>query len=234
MRAFICMDDEECIETIKHLLDEIEMEEDIVVDSYQHYVNMLRMNQKASYDIAFIGDRIDGENGFQMGALLYDACPECFIIYVGDDYSHMHESFRAHGFQMFLKKELKHLLAGEFQRIWKQYRILNQQVIFYLNDGRIRRFMPSEICYIENSRFQTQVVTQHQRYYGQFQDLTRLKAKLLKYSFFQMHPRYFVNMHSILLIRNGELELTNGDCVPTSVMNKELINDAIQSFIYTL
>lgn len=46
-----------------------------------------------------------------------------------------------------------------------------------------------------------------------------------------MHPRYFVNMHYILMIRNGELEMKNGDCIPTSIMNKELINDAIQSFL---
>ncbi|UTY38039.1 hypothetical protein NMU03_10055 [Allocoprobacillus halotolerans] len=53
----------------------------------------------------------------------------------------------------------------------------------------------------------------------------------MDYSFFQMHPHYFVNMNEILLIRNGELEMRNGDCIPTSIMNKELINDAIQSFV---
>lgn len=88
--------------------------------------------------------------------------------------------------------------------------------------------------YIECGRFQTKVVTESQYFYGHFHDLSRVKKKLMNYSFFQMHPYYFVNMHHILLIRNGELEMCNGDCVPTSIMNKEVINDAIQSFVSSL
>lgn len=231
MKVFICMDDEDCIEKLSELLYQTHMEEDISIDSYDQFVNIAFLRQRESYDVAFIGDRIYGDNGFLMGEYLHDANPECLIIYIGDDYAHMHESFRAYGYQMFLKQELPELFNGEFQRIWSHYQKLHHEEIFYLDNGGIRRFLPGEIVYIENGRFQIQVVTAHQRFYGHFGDLTKTKTKLLKYSFFQMHPRYFVNMHYILMIRNGELEMKNGDCIPTSIMNKELINDAIQSFL---
>ena len=128
-------------------------------------------------------------------------------------------------------RELPELFNGEFQRIWSHYQKLHHEEIFYLDNGGTRRFLPGEIVYIENGRFQTQVVTAHQRFYGHFGDLTKTKTKLLKYSFFQMHPHYFVNMHYILMIRNGELEMKNGDWIPTAIRKKELINDAIQSFL---
>ena len=38
-------------------------------------------------------------------------------------------------------------------------------------------------------------------------------------------------MEHIELIKSGELRLDNGDIVPTSAMNKEVIDDAIQSFL---
>lgn len=70
-----------------------------------------------------------------------------------------------------------------------------------------------------------------ERYCGYFEKLKPLKQKLLEYHFFQMHPQYFVNMEHIELVRSGELVMDNGDCIPTSAMNREVIDDAIQSFM---
>lgn len=231
MKILICLDDEDCIERLCELLYQTQIDEDMMIDSYSEYINISRSPQKESYNVAFIGDTIGQRSGFELGRALHDVNPECLMIYIGDDYTHMHESFRAYGFQMFLKKELSNLLKGEFQRIWQHYQELYQQVLFYLDAGGTRRFLPSEIIYIETSRFHTQLVTQSQHFFGHFHDISRTKDKLMDYSFFQMHPHYFVNMNEILLIRNGELEMRNGDCIPTSIMNKELINDAIQSFV---
>lgn len=234
MKVFICIDDEDCIENLSELLYQKKIDENMMIDSYTQYPQILRSPLKGSYNVAFISDYIDGNSGFKLGRELHCVNPECLIIYIGNDYSHMHESFRAFGFGMFLKKELYDLFNGEFQRIWTHYQQLHHQVLFYLDQGGSRRFLPSEIVYIECGRFQTKVVTESQYFYGHFHDLSRVKKKLMNYSFFQMHPYYFVNMHHILLIRNGELEMCNGDCVPTSIMNKEVINDAIQSFVSSL
>ena len=150
MKVFICMDDEDCIEKLSELLYQTHMEEDISIDSYDQFVNIAFLRQRESYDVAFIGDRIHGDNGFLMGEYLHDANPECLIIYIGDDYAHMHESFRAYGYQMFLKQELPELFNGEFQRIWSHYQKLHHEEIFYLDNGGTRRFLPGEIVYIEN------------------------------------------------------------------------------------
>ena len=71
--------------------------------------------------------------------------------------------------------------------------------------------MPSEIEYIETGMRETVVVTTKGRYKGFFEDLKRTKQMLVEYHFFQMHPRYFVNMEHIELIKSGELRLDNGD-----------------------
>lgn len=231
MKVFICMDDEDCIDYLSELLHAKAIDENMIIDSYTDYVHIIRLPQRDSYNVAFIGDCIGEKMGFQIGCELHEVNPECLIIYIGNDYTYMHESFRSYGFQMLLKKELGDLFDSEFQRIWKYYRELYQQIIFDLEDGGTRLFLPSEIVYIETNRFRTQLVTNHQRYYGHFHNLIRTKNQLLDYCFFQMHPNYFVNMNEIVLIRNGEVEMSNGDCIPTSIMNKGLINDAIQSFL---
>ena len=115
MKVFICIDDEDCIENLSELLYQTKIDENMMIDSYTQYPQILRSPLKDSYNVAFISDYIDGNSGFKLGRELHCVNPECLIIYIGNDYSHMHESFRAFGFGMFLKKELYDLFNGEFQ-----------------------------------------------------------------------------------------------------------------------
>lgn len=230
MRVLICIDDEICIENLKTIFTEDTIGEDVIVESYLRTSQLLRFQQISSYDVALLGGDIQGESGFGLGRDLHEINPDCLLMYVCEDYSALHETFRSYGFQILLKSELI-AFQEDFQRMLTHYIHQHYQIEFYLDSGKTRRFLPGEIYYLENGRFTTTLVTAHQRFQGHFASLSKAKILMLKYGFFQMHPRYFVNMEHILLIKNGELQMRNGDCIPTSVMNKELIDDALQSFI---
>lgn len=233
MRILICERDDQYIEYLIEKIKSFPCDEELIFESYTETPGLARQLEQdvpKTYDLAFIGDIINGRNGFELGRMLKAKNPDCIIIYVCEDYKYMHEGFRAYAFQMLMKPQEK-LLASEFQRALALYKKIHFQVTFYTLDGKEMQLAPCEIEYIETGLHNTSVITTESRYQGTFQDIKRVKQQLVEYHFFQMHPQYFVNMEHIELIRSGELKLDNGDSIPTSAMNREVIDDAIQTFI---
>ena len=82
MKVFICIDDEDCIENLSELLYQTKIDENMMIDSYTQYPQILRSPLKDSYNVAFISDYIDGNSGFKLGRELHCVNPECLIIYI--------------------------------------------------------------------------------------------------------------------------------------------------------
>lgn len=233
MKILICIQDEKYVEYLIHKIQTLPCDEELSFESYTEtpgLVQHIERDGSGEYDIAFLGDVIQGRNGFDLGRLIKENNENCIIIYVCDDYKYMHEGFRAYAFQMMLKSQEK-LLESEFQRAFALYKKIHFQVIFHVDSAHDLKFAPHEIEYIESNHELTTVVTAQNRYQGFFDDIKWIKKQLVNYHFFQMHPQYFVNMEHIELIKSGELRLDNGDSIPTSAMNKEVIDDAIQTFV---
>lgn len=232
MNVFICFDDEEYVEELIKRLESFQCDEELLFESYTETPGIARMieqGQAKDFDLAFIGGIINGRNGFALGKMLKRNNPDCILIYICDDYKYIHEGFRSDAFQMLMKPQKK-LLELEFTRAVKFYKKIHFQVTFHTRDGKDLNFYPRDIQYIETNNDVVSVITDLSRYYGRFDDFSKVKTQLKEYHFFPMHPRYFINMEAIDLIRNGELIMDNGDYIPTSAMNREVIDDAIQAF----
>lgn len=229
MKILICEESEQYIETLINKIKSLPCDEDIQFESYTATPVVTRRIKEEIYDIAFIGGIINKRNGFELGRMLKEEQPDCMIFYVCDDYRYMHETFRAGAFQMLIKGKEK-LLDSEFPRALEKYHHIHYQIPFYTVDGKVIDVIPAEMLYIETAQDVTKVISTMGRFEGHFDDLKQVKTNLIDYHFFQMHPRYFVNMAHIDLIRSGELRLDNGDTVPLSAMNKEVIDEAIQTF----
>lgn len=230
MRILICMDDEKFLKYLVKKIKTFDCDEKIYLESYTRTSGISIRVQSDDFDIAYLGPVIDEKSGFDLGRTVHKNCPDCKIIYVCDDYEYMHEAFRAFAFQMLLKSQEK-LLESEFYRALALYKKQHYHVLFYMENGTTHDFIPGEIVYIESTGNIVTVVTLDNRYRGYFENYLPLKQRLLEYHFFQMHPQYFVNMEHIELIRSGELIMDNNDVIPTSAMNREIIDDAIQSFM---
>lgn len=230
MRILICEEDEKYIEELIESIESFPCAEDLVFESYTETPFVVKRLDVQSFDMAFIGPVVNGKSGVTLGQMLKKAQPHCILFLVCEDYKYMHEGFRCHAFQLLLKSQPK-LLETEFQRAMGLFYKINFEMGFKLNSGKEVQLLPSEIEYIETTDEGTIVVTKTERLYGKFKNLKTLKAKLLDYHFFQMHPRFFVNMEHIKMLKAGELGLDNGDCIPTSILNKEIIDRAIQSFM---
>lgn len=232
MNVLICMEDEKYMEFVLESVKSFQCDEEMVIDSYTEaswLMHMLKDEQSKDYDLAFLGEMIKGESGFDLGRLLKRNNPDCLLIYTCDGYDYMHEGFRVQAFQMFLKSQ-RYLVEEELIRAWEEYKRIHFQVVLHTRDGKVMKFYPMDIQYIETNNKRNSVVTDLGRYYGKIENFIETKEELMKRYFFQVHPRYFVNIGNIDLIRNGELIMLNGDYVPTSAMNKEIINDAIQAY----
>lgn len=230
MRILICEEDEKYVEELAEKIKSFPCDEKIIIESYTETNGATRRIYEQPIDMAFLGPLIHGQSGFELGKILTYEHPECIVFYVCDDYSYINECFENHAFQMIVKVQF-HLLESEFQRALKLYHKIHYQVTFRLEDGSNIQLLPSEIIYIETDAKTSVVVVGKERYFGTFENMKLVKHRLLGYSFFQMHQRFFVNMEHIWLIKSGELGMDNGDTIPTSAINRDIIDEALQTFV---
>ena len=231
MKILICEQSEEFVDHMVKTIRSYPCDEEIIIESYTDTVGIARRIEKENFDLAYLGGVINGRNGFELGRMIHEKNPACLLIYVCEDYRYMHEGFRAYGFQMVLKPQEK-LFDYEFKRALMIYKKLHYHILFHFDNGKTHDFLPSEIMYIVINNDGLEVVTEDRRFKGHFENFKKIQQELMnQHHFFPMHPNYFVNMEYISVVRNGELGMDNGDCVPTSAMNKEIIDDAIQSYM---
>ncbi len=234
MRILVCDEDESYVDDLIAKLKSFSCDEELIFESYTDTPGIARQIQKGvpkDFDLAYIGDIIHGRNGFELARMIRERNPECIVIFLCDDYKYMHEGFRAYAFQMLLKQQNKYV-ESEFRRALKVYKRIHFQVKIHTNSGKDISVIPEDVHYIETHGDQVTLATDHYRYQGVIKNLKEVKVLLAEgYHFFQMHPQYFVNIEHIELIRCGELRMANGDSVPTSAMNREIIDETIQSYI---
>lgn len=229
MRIIICEQDEEYVDELSKMLKTMAGDEEVIVESYTDTLSAARRFPVQTFDMAFFGPVINKRNGFELGRMLKAQQQDCIFFLVCEDYRYMYESFRCEAFQLLLKSQPA-MLEEEFHRALRIYHKKRYEISFALEDGKIVRFLPSDIAYIQMRNQQTIVVTRTDIYVGTFKCYKQVKLNLKDYHFCQVHPRYFVNLEHLDLIRRGEIQLYTGDCIPVSVVNRDTVDEAIQEY----
>ena len=91
--------------------------------------------------------------------------------------------------------------------------------------------MPQEIYYIETRNGDVKMSTTLGDYYGEIENIEKMKKELQWFDFYQVHQNYFVNMNTIISIKKGGVLLENNEIIPTSILNREMIKERIDLFL---
>lgn len=188
-----------------------------------------KLIEEVSFDIAFIDTEIHGESGIELAKCLYEENEQCLVVFVSNRCEYVSMAFELQVFQFLFKDVDEETLSIEMSRILHEYKKQKAKCVFY-TDGVIKTFSPKEIIYIETRNHRTRMMTTSGSFCGETESLSKLKANLEDFGFHQIHQSYFLNLNYILSIRKGEVELTNGEVIPTSILNRKAIKEEIEKF----
>ena len=230
MEILICDENEDYIDELMNEIKKIPCDEDIYFQSFTSIKSALYRLRFDNFDMAIINSVINGESAIELGKKIKEKHPDCLLYYNAESYAYIHDMFRINTFQYLPKGDMKYM-REQFLRGVSVYKKNHLQLYFITSDFEKYSFIPSEIIYIETGLVPCKVVTTHGAYLGEFESMGQMKKLLNKHNFFQVHQSFFVNFEHLVCLRKGELEMANGDIVPTSTYNRVFVDEAIRRFL---
>ncbi|MDE6952322.1 MAG: LytTR family DNA-binding domain-containing protein [Erysipelotrichales bacterium] len=192
-------------------------------------VDQLLLNKE--YDIAFIDTEINGESGIELVGRLRIRNPRVCIFLVTEHEDYITTAFNIRVFQYIFKNDKREaILEREIRRAIRLYKFDKVKCFIHSNNGR-HGFMPQEIYYIETRNGDVKMSTTLGDYYGEIENIEKMKKELQWFDFYQVHQNYFVNMNTIISIKKGGVLLENNEIIPTSILNREMIKERIDLFL---
>ncbi len=214
MKILVCAKDKKYQEKIIELIQEMECEEELVIES-----STTLLSNRRKYDIAFLDLRIDAKKAFAMGIKLYDM-NHCVNFYMYDDLTYIHDFFNAQGFQ-YLLNDQDDLIKDELQRAYECYLDFHCKIILKV-EHKVMVFNPRNVQYIEYYNHHMKVVVGNKKYIGIIDDYDAIKKRLLGLHYLQVHPHYLVNVAYILEYKSHEIRMKNLDFLPTTIRNIDI------------
>lgn len=231
MNILVCDENREFVEEWVGRIDKyIAKEKHVRLETLTNVQDAKDMMDEVTFDVAFIDTEINGESGIDLACDLYLHNRQCFVIFVSDHRQHIIQAFKIKAFQFLFKDIQDDELEEEMEHLIQSYKIQKAKCVFYTN-GQVKTFFPQEIIYIETRNRKIKLVTTIGSFYGEVDNLSKLKINLKDFGFYQVHQSYFLNLNFILSMRKGEVELTNGDVIPTSILNRKQIKEKIEEFL---
>ena len=177
-----------------------------------------------------IGTLVQNHSGFELAQCVKAQNSLCAIIFISDEKQYIGKAFEMKAFQFFKEDIDDNLLEKELKRVMLFYKRMYVKCVLNTKGG-VMTFSPQDIIYIETRDHRIRIMSTNGAFFGSVGDLIKMKSELMYFHFFQIHQSYFVNMEHIISMRRGEITLTNGETIPTSILNRQCVKETIMKFL---
>ncbi len=231
MNILICDEKKEFVNEWKgRILKFIPNDQYIKIQSCTSVEEAEEMVNDIPFDIAFMDTEVNGESTLELVKDLRAQNHHCAIIFVSNHYEHISQSFEIRAFQFLFKDIDDEILESELERATQLYIKHKARCVLHTMEG-VETFLPDEIYYIETRNRKTKMMTKRGEFYGEVENMKKLKNNLLEFGYFQIHQSYFLNLNSILSVRKGEVQLVNDEIIPTSILNRKEVKEKLEDFL---
>lgn len=231
MNILICDEKKEFVNEWKgRILKFIPNDQYIKIQSCTSVEEAKEMVNDIPFDIAFMDTEVNGESTLELVKDLRAQNHHCAIIFVSNHYEHISQSFEIRAFQFLFKDIDDEILESELERATQLYIKHKARCVLHTMEG-VETFLPDEIYYIETRNRKTKMMTKRGEFYGEVENMKKLKNNLLEFGYFQIHQSYFLNLNSILSVRKGEVQLVNDEIIPTSILNRKEVKEKLEDFL---
>ncbi len=194
MNILICDEKKEFVNEWKgRILKFIPNDQYIKIQSCTSVEEAKEMVNDIPFDIAFMDTEVNGESTLELVKDLRAQNHHCAIIFVSNHYEHISQSFEIRAFQFLFKDIDDEILESELERATQLYIKHKARCVLHTMEG-IETFLPDEIYYIETRNRKTKMMTKRGEFYGEVENMKKLKNNLLEFGYFQIHQSYFLNL----------------------------------------
>lgn len=215
MRIAICDDDNTIINQIEEYLIKRKIKDlDIdVFPSGDKLINYIKTNN-VSFQIFFMDIEMTGANGIDTSAFIRDTDKKALIIFMTQHRDYVYKVFEVLPFR-FLVKPLDETNFNNVLNDALQHLHTVKQLFTFKQDRAVMQIFLDEIFFFESVGRKMTMSTANSTFtfYGK---LYEIYAQLDKTLFFQIHASYIVNMEYISIIKDTEIVLKSGSCLPIS------------------
>lgn len=232
MNILLCDEEKEKLDLWIHIIKEVMDDCQLHIDTCTSLVKAKQYIQNDCYDLVLLKTPYHQEKRIDFAKEILHQKKDCAIIFIGDGLDYIHEMFEIKIFQYIHDQEDIIVLKQELVRFYHIYKKQKARCMIHTAKG-IQTFFPHEIFYIETRNRKVSLVTSLGVFEGVVNDLNKMKKKLEEFDFYQIHQSYFLNLNAIVSMKKGEVTLRNGDTIPTSILNRNIIKNRIHLFLKT-
>lgn len=227
MKILICDEKREFAEKIEYNIQKcLSHEKHSVIDISTSLTSIKNM---AYYDVIITDVMLNHESTIPMIKNVLTRNRNCYIFFISDHKDYISQAFALKAFRFFPKNVSSEQLLHGFQCMMKEIKKQRARCVLYTKQGK-KLFYPKDILYIETRNRKIKMSTTFGIFYGRVNNLMKMKTALLDYDYCQVHQSFFLNMNHIQAVRKGEMTLTNGEIVPTSILHRDYIKARLEHF----
>ncbi len=220
MNIVVCDDHLDYLNLIKRKVEECfhEPEMELHVYTYSSIQNMLDSTRERCYQFAFIEMKVENDRGIEAAYKLRELNRACQVVFISDQYIHIHEAFAVKAREYILKP----IKTPEFQSVMDYLMdwYLHQNVKFVIpirELGRKRIFNVDEIKYFETYYNDLEIVTVNDEHFmTHVKNRYKLRPVLRTRWFMQVNQSVLVNMKCIDFLTDRNVILKSREVFPTS------------------
>lgn len=220
MNIAVCDDQLDYLNLIKKKLIECfhEPEMELNVYTFSTIQEMLYSTKFRCYEFAFIEMKVENDHGIEAAYRLRELNRACQVVFISDQYYHIHEAFAVKAREYLLKPINTKQFQSVFDYLMDWYLHQNVKFVIPIRElGRKRIFDVDEIKYFETYYNDLEIVTvDDQHFMTHVKNRYKLRPVLKSRWFMQVNQSVLVNMKCIDFLTDRNVILKSREVFPTS------------------
>lgn len=220
MNVAVCDDQLDYLNLIQKKIIECfhEPEMELNVYTFSTIQDMLNSTRFRCYEFAFIEMKVENDRGIEAAYRLRKLNRACQVVFISDQYYHIHEAFAVKAREYLLKPIDTKQFQSVFDYLMDWYLHQNVKFVIPIRElGRKRIFNVDEIKYFETYYNDLEIVTvDDQHFMTHVKNRYKLRPVLKSRWFMQVNQSVLVNMKCIDFLTDRNVILKSREVFPTS------------------
>lgn len=228
MRIAICDDAELYRTSLKKELEKIIKSLDVVIDSYESGIELLKRFEKQEYDLIFLDIEMPQIDGITLAKRLRELSEKVEIVFLTSHIEYALEGYEVNALRYLTKPAKSEKLQEVLSFLTKRDK--NRKTIWVRNKEYEEKIPVSEIVYFEAQNQNVEIHTKDKVYVHRY-NIGDYEKEHKQDGFFRIHRGYLVALKSIESIGQHEVEIEGGIILPISKSKEKQLKEALFSYV---
>lgn len=230
MKIAVCDDEKELREYLSRRVTDILAADDIdgSVECFSDGAPLVERYRSGEADFSLILLDITMKNcdGLTAAKRIREYDSDVMIVFVTASAEYVFSGYEVRAFRYILKPELLNGFEGVFRDCLKELTKSGEVHFGFQTGNQTVSLNIKDILYFESDKRKILIKCSGGREYSFYSKLDKVEAELKKHDFVRCHQSFLINAKKIGSLKQGEVQLINGETVPVSKHRAKETNEA--------